>query len=342
MVRRNQQPATWQDVRNLRLMLWCANLIGPIFIFTGLHANYRDRPSLQWPTASGTMMESLVWHHQASKSSYYYVSVAYRYDVNDKHHIGHQVALCNPDLHGSHDQAKSFVAAHRTNTPVEVYYDPDQPERAVIIPGADEAGNRVSIGCGAVIFAACLFGTIYSRKPLAKILTDKKAAAAKAASPEKISALPHAFATYEPANKRKLNCFTDREELLEVLGHGGKKLQDWMPQDRVIDTAGREYRLIQSSNRKSYSIEPTGETWSCEKLLELAEADLRLIKKNPHAIRRAVDAAPPDRKMAVLMKGIDDLPMGPRWAIIGLVLFLILFFLTVLFVTVKIVLWFQK
>ena len=145
MVRRNQQPATWQDVRNLRLMLWCANLIGPIFIFTGLHANYRDRPSLQWPTASGTMMESLVWHHQASKSSYYYVSVAYRYDVNDKHHIGHQVALWNPDLHGSHDQAKSFVAAHRTNTPVEVYYDPDQPERAVIIPGADIARSRRSI-----------------------------------------------------------------------------------------------------------------------------------------------------------------------------------------------------
>jgi hypothetical protein len=36
-----------------------------------------------------------------------------------------------------------------------------------------------------------------------------------------------------------------------------------------------------------------------------------------------------NRRMAVLMKCIDELPAGPRWAVLGLIAFLILFALGV-------------
>ena len=287
------------------------------------------------------------WQYHGGKHSYYDVNFTYSYMVDDKRYLGHQIRLWDPRFQGAKATVKAFVMDNHRGAQVDVHYDPQQPANAVLFPGADEGRNKVSIWCGSIIFIMSVFLSFRVQPKLAKLIAQKKAEEAKAASmpkpkPEKISGLPHGFVTYEPECKRKLNCFTNKEELYEVIGHDDEALQEWKPEDRVIDSAGKEYRLVKGPGKNRYDIEPTGETWSCEKLLDVAVTDARLLKQDEDALRRSVGNATTDRRMAVLMKCIDDLPAGPKWAIIGLIAFLILFFVGVFFAAYKVAVWLGK
>jgi hypothetical protein len=112
---------------------------------------------------------------------------------------------------------------------------------------------------------------------------------------------------------------------------GDKALQAWTPDDRIIDAKGQEYRFVHNTDKTRYSLEPTSQTWTAEKLLEVAVADARLLKKDDDALRRRVTAVPEEKRMPVLMKCIDDLPPGPAWTIVALILFLVRFFFAVVF-----------
>ncbi len=83
--------------------------------------------------------------------------------------------------------------------------------------------------------------------------------------------------------------------------------------------------------KKSYDIEPTGETWSSEKLLALAEADARLLKKDADALRARVESAPTDKRIPVLMKAVDEMAPGSIWTVVAVGLFSLLFFFAVYF-----------
>ena len=64
------------------------------------------------------------------------------------------------------------------------------------------------------------------------------------------------------------------------------------------------------------------------------------------ALRRRVSDAPAEKRMAVLMKCIDDLPtfgtLKAKLFLAGFFLFLLLFFLAVVFGVGKIITWFGK
>jgi hypothetical protein len=340
--RRSTRARTAQDYQLTRIFLWLLLLVGPAFIYTGLRGNYRDRPSLKWPATEGTVMQS-EWQYHGGKHSYYDVNFTYSYLVDDKRHLGHQIQLWNPRFRGDGGPVKAFVRDYHRGAAVDVHYDPQQPGNAVLFPGADEDRNKIGIWCGSIIFILSVFVLFKVQPKLVKLTAQKKAEEAKAAStpkPEKVSGLPHAFVTYEPGCKRKLNCFSDKEELEEVIGNDDDEgLQEWTSDDRVIDSAGKEYRLVKNSGKKRYHIEPTGETWSCDQLLDLTVADARLLNQDEDAIRRRVGNATADKRMAVLMQCIDDLPAGPKWAIIGLIAFLVLFFVGVFIAAYKVAVW---
>ncbi|HTR42940.1 MAG TPA: hypothetical protein VMH87_15100 [Pseudomonadales bacterium] len=159
----------------------------------------------------------------------------------------------------------------------------------------------------------------------------------------KVEGLPEGFASYQPGFKRKLNVFPDKDAVLQILGHDdGKPPQEWRPEDRMIDTAGQAYRMSKEPGKKYYDLEPTGETWSYERLLGAAEADYRLMKKDPETMRHQLDGLPESERMAVLMKCIDELPVGPRWFMPAFFLFLFLFFVAVMFIAGKFFMWLQN
>jgi hypothetical protein len=315
-------------------------IAGPLIIFYGIHANHRDRPSLQWPKVSGKMMQCDRGYHSGTHSSYYYVIATYTYVVNGTRYVQHQITLWSPDL--SRGDATAFVAAHPTPSAVDVYYDPQNPANAVLIPGANEAGNRFFMIDGSVLFALGIFLTFMLPRKFARYQTQKQQekTAPRAHKAPKPASLPHGFASYEPGNKRKLNVFPDKDALLQILGHDdGKPLQEWQPVDRIIDAAGREYRLRKNPEKNYYDLDATGETWSYERLLGMAQTDGRLLKKDPEAMRHRLDSMPESERMAVVMKLIDELPVGPRWVMAGFIFFLILFFVVITFVVGIVVIW---
>ncbi len=345
--RRERSPITSRDYRVAQILLWCLLLLGPAIVLHAIYADRRDQPSLQWPKISGSVVQSRIFYHPGRAAfSFHTVEVEYVYQVDGRVYSGNRVKLWDPDLHREDILTEPFVAAHPVGSTVDVYYDPQQPERAVLIPGADETGYRFYLWDGSLLTVFTIAAVFQSRKFFPRAIARAKAKeAARAAHPpaERIPGLPHAFVSYEPGSPRKLNCFPDKQCLHEVLGQKGKKLQDWQPEDRVIDTSGHEYRLVPSAERKSYELEPTGTKWTCEQLLDVAETDARLIKTDPATLRRQVEQVPADRKMAVLMNGIDDFATGRPWVVsgaeLGFVLFLVLFFLVVGFVAWKLLSW---
>jgi hypothetical protein len=344
--RKGRRRNTSRDYRLMQVLLWCSLLLGPAFILDGVLSNYRDRPSLQWPKVSGTVMQSEWVYHNANRVrySYYFVRIAYAYHVNGGARVGNRVSLWNTNLRSDEYTAKNFAADHPVRSAVDVYYDPEHPESAVLVPGANEDGNRSAIQSGAVIFVLIVFSLFRTRKFFPERIAAARAEESRSSHVSKTTGLPHGFVSYEPGSGRKLNCFPDQDCLDQVLGHDDKKIQDWKPDDRIIGPDGKEYRLINRPEKKCYDLEPTGQTWGYERLLEAAEADARFIKKDPNALRQRVNYAPPEKRMAVLMKCIDDLPafgtLKAKLFLAGFFLFLLLFFLAVMFGAGKIITWF--
>jgi hypothetical protein len=331
-----------------------------LFLFAGgvgmiLYGNAslrHDRSSLHWPTVPG-VMQQVEWHYRGFHTSYSYVQATYSYIVNGTRYVSHQIRLWNSDLRSdlSGDvYAKPFAEAHPANSSIDVYYDPRNPDNAVLIPGADEFNDKnfIRIGCFVVIIITCQI--IWYRKDYIRLFTQRRddaaktrgSARAKEIKPLESEISSQSFISYEPACKRKLDCFPDKECLLQVLGNDSKKLQDWEPDDRVIDASGHVYRLVYRPQNKWYDIEPTDETWDYPKLLELAIEDAQIIKKDSRALRDRVDRAPDVEKITVIMQCVDDPPAAARWVMIGFFLFLILFALAVFFGTAFLFLWLQN
>jgi hypothetical protein len=328
---------TWKGYRWLQLLLNCLPLIGLAFVLSAVRANYHDRQSLQWPAVSGTIMQCDAQYRRYSGHGGWRVSISYRYQVNGQSYVGNRVSLWNPNGGGPPDEVNTFAADHPPRSNVIVYYDPLHPETAVLEPGADEGTNRLLIWCGSIIFVLMFWIVWKSNRFFNKLVAWRKANPPRilpSRRREQPQALPLAFASYEPGRKRKLNCIPDKDALEQFLGgDDDKALQAWTPEDRVIDAKGQEYRLVPNTDKTRYQLEPTSQTWTAEKLLEVAVADARLLKKDDAALRRQVIAVPEEKRIPVLMKCIDDLPGAPFWEIVGIILFLLLFICAVLAAT---------
>jgi hypothetical protein len=160
--------------------------------------------------------------------------------------------------------------------------------------------------------------------------------------PAKSNLSAHPFLTWSPGSKRKLDCLPDKDCLLEVLGHDGEKVTDWQPDDRAIDSTGRVFRIVPDATRKRYDLEPTGETWTWQKLLDLACQDAALLKRDTKEIRNRVESVPESDRIVAVMQSVDALPGAPVFVWIGVGLFLLLFFLVVMFAAGSIMMWLQK
>jgi hypothetical protein len=329
---------TPDKLRRLRLFCWCFLAAGLSMIPYGALSLRLGRLTLQWPTVPGNMMQADVWTHTRRNSPYYYSLVAtYTYRVNGIRYASHQVRLWDNDLDKFGDNARAFARVHPARSEIAVYYDPQNPANAVLIPGANETLDHLFLWAGAAVTVLTLFELLRIQKRLACLPADStqpaapaakiRIAAAKAAK-SKLSPFP--FLSYEPRSKCRLSCFPDKDCLLEVLGHGGKKLQDWTPDDRVIDSGGQVFRLAPDATRKQYELEPAGESWTWQNILDLAAHDAAVANKDPKALRQKVETAPEADRIRVIMQCVDELPSAPAWFWPGFILFLIVFALVVM------------
>lgn len=125
-------------------------VMGIGMVSQGFYEGYRDRSSLQWPKVTGQLIQcDKVFHSDGIHfENTYSLSAAYTYAVNNQHYTGNQLALWSSDLIGN---TGSFAETHAVPCSVDVYYDPQNPENAILIPGPNAAGNHSFI-CGGSVF----------------------------------------------------------------------------------------------------------------------------------------------------------------------------------------------
>ncbi|MBW8863400.1 MAG: DUF3592 domain-containing protein, partial [Verrucomicrobia bacterium] len=116
----------------------------------------REKASLLWPMVTGKILASELVY----VSSHDRADVTYNYVVNGTRQVSHQISLWSSDLSSYGSITRAFVANHTNGAPVDVYYDPGQPENAVLIPGTDENMHWLLMGMGGFSAFTSIFGLI--------------------------------------------------------------------------------------------------------------------------------------------------------------------------------------
>lgn len=212
---------TPEKLRHLRLFTWIFLVAGLCMIPYGMFCLRRDRPSLQWPTVPGVMMQADVRRGITRHSQTDRLTATYSYEVNGARHVSHQVRLWNSDL-GNTGNAAAFAQAHPVRSTVEVHYDPQNPANAVLIPGANEFADQQFIWAGPVVIILSAYQLLRIRKQYARLIAASPRTGSTAAKPPKSELSSEPFMSYEPGAKRKLNCFRTRNVCWRCLATRGK------------------------------------------------------------------------------------------------------------------------
>ncbi len=141
-----------------------ATVVGVIFVGVGVgvvlygKSEYeKARASVDWPSVQGEITESRVHSYRKSPGSgtssskrkrYYEAIVEYQYAVDGQSYTSDGVGM----MDGSSTQrsrAERVVRRYPKRKTVTVFYDPAQPEIAVLAPGVS-TGNYFLLGGGAL------------------------------------------------------------------------------------------------------------------------------------------------------------------------------------------------
>lgn len=157
-------------------MNWIAILIPSLIVAGGLGlfawawTAYRDgRLSLGWPSVSGQVTSSSVTlettqaDSDSRLESTYYPSVSYDYRVDGQALKGSRVGIGGAVGTARKEDAEAVAKRYAVGSKVDVYYDPANPEYAVLVRGANIIMVWVIAGCGAVALVLGAAVAIYWR-----------------------------------------------------------------------------------------------------------------------------------------------------------------------------------
>ncbi len=112
-----------------------------------------------WSLTHGEILSSDVVEqpsHEVGVGSTYLAEVQYRYHVEDTGYLGDRVAIGYYSS-GSYSEAWQLAERYRQGSRVDVWFDPDDPEQAVLQRGADSnSWLELSVGAGILLLGAVL------------------------------------------------------------------------------------------------------------------------------------------------------------------------------------------
>ncbi len=157
-------------------MHWIAILIPSLIVAGGLGlfawawTAYRDgRLSLGWPSVSGQVTSSSVTlettqaDSDSRLESTYYPSVSYDYRVDGQALKGSRVGVGGAKGFSRKEDAEAAARPYPVGSKVDVYYNPANPEYAVLVRGANITMVWIIAGCGAVALVLGAAVAIYWR-----------------------------------------------------------------------------------------------------------------------------------------------------------------------------------
>jgi hypothetical protein len=125
-------------------------LAGLLSIAYGIYLVLLARKSAEWPKTEGTVTRFKITQDGGpDESNLPAAEVRYRYSVDDKQYSGDLVAFGTRNMHTNLGLVERLARAYPKGTRVQVAYDPENPGRAVLEPGATAwAWVICGIGCG--------------------------------------------------------------------------------------------------------------------------------------------------------------------------------------------------
>jgi len=118
--------------------------------------------SEDWPVANGTVTESFVEKHSTSDGTSYSAEVRYAFTVDGVEHRGDRLAFSAWNTGSA--AARERIAAYPVGRAVEVAYDPDDPNNAVLEPGVS-AGSWGLVAFGATFLGVgCVLEVVFRRR----------------------------------------------------------------------------------------------------------------------------------------------------------------------------------
>ncbi len=122
-------------------------LIFYFFAFPPLKYAYQSK---SWPTTNGTITRSEVDSWMKEGKSQYDARISYSYEVDGKKYTSPKIYSSGSYSGGNISKAKDLINEFPSGKSVDVFYDPDVPESAVLKPGI--SGKDVLMAALPLIF----------------------------------------------------------------------------------------------------------------------------------------------------------------------------------------------
>ena len=135
--------------------------IGGFLIYRSLQNRKRAEASQNWPSTLGMMAESRVTRSTSTDSDgdtseSYSPHVEYTYQVGGQEYRGKDITFGFKQGFGSPNKAEEVIARYPAGGSVTVYYDPSNPQKAVLERKAGGFGASLAIGIIFLIVGLCL------------------------------------------------------------------------------------------------------------------------------------------------------------------------------------------
>lgn len=140
-------------------------VIGGVVIAFGFRTIYRSIKTKSWPTTQGKVIGSGIVRSMSSSNSSsttitnnytYKAEIAYEYEVNDQRYVSNRVRLLDISSN-NYGRAESIQSRYKEGTTVLVYYNPADPEQALLEPGGSSgAWLPIVVGTGFIIISSIM------------------------------------------------------------------------------------------------------------------------------------------------------------------------------------------
>jgi hypothetical protein len=136
---------------------------GALLLILGLYSTIMDTSASNWPVTEGTITSSQVvsWGSGGHDPIDYRPSITYQYHVGGKTYNGSQISSGATFYGGvnvdEYEQANAIVSNYPVGSMVQVHYNPNNPNNAVLETQSSLI-EQVPLIIGAVMTAAALIG----------------------------------------------------------------------------------------------------------------------------------------------------------------------------------------